>query len=103
MGTKTKRVEVEITGEEVICSVRKVILEVPEDMSNEDVECINADHFGQVEELTSWEILDSSGTYAEGSPTFIGLAGDDAEPELSVFRDDSGEFRVRGHEKLPLS
>jgi len=103
MSTKTKRVEVEIIGEEVNRYVRTVILEVPEDMLNEEVERFDADHFGLVEELTSWEMFDSSGTCAEGTPTFVGLAGGDAKPELIVFRDDSGEFRVRGHEELPLS
>jgi hypothetical protein len=103
MSRKTKRVAVEITGEEVIHYVRTVILEVPEDMLNEEVECINADHFEHVEERTPWDVEYSDGTYAEGFPTFVGLADDDAEPDVIVFRDDNGEFRVRGNEKFLLS
>ena len=100
MSTKTKRVEVEIEGQEVTRQVRTVILEVPEDMTDEEVECVNADHFNHVDERTSWEVEDTDGIYAEGFPTFIGLADNDAEPEVVVYRDDNGEFRVRGNESF---
>ena len=100
MSTKTKRVKVEIEGQEVVRHIRTVILEVPEDMTDEEVQCVNADHFNHVEERTDWEVEDSEGIWAEGFPTFIGLAEKDAEPDVIVLRDDSGEFRVRGNEKF---
>jgi hypothetical protein len=103
MSTTTKRVAVDIQGQEVVRHVRTVILEVPEDMTDKEVECINADHFEQVEERTEWEVEESEGINAEGFPTFVGLADDDAEPDVIVFRDDNGEFRVRGNEKFLLS
>lgn len=86
----------EIEGQEVTRQVRTAILEVPEDMTDEEVECVNADHFNHVEERTPWEVEGTDGIYAEGFPTFVGLADDDAEPEVIVYRDDNGEFRVRG-------
>ena len=92
----------EITGEEVVRHVRTVILEVPEDMTDKEVECVNAHHFQQVDERADWEVEESEGIYAEGFPTFIGLA-DDAEPDVIVVRDDNGEFRVRGNEKFLLT
>lgn len=103
MSTKTKRVAVEIEGREVVHHVRTVILEVPEDMTDKEVECVNADHFNHVEERVPWEVEESDGVYAEGFPTFIGLAQEDAEPDVIVVRDDNGEFRVRGNEKFLLS
>lgn len=103
MTKKTKKVQVEIEGREVVSHVRTVILEVPEDMPNEEVECVNADHFNDLGELTEWEVDDFSGIDAEGFPTFIGLADNDAEPDVIVYRDDSGEYRVRPNEKFLLS
>lgn len=103
MSTKTKRVAVEIEGREVVRHVRTVILEVPDDMLDDEVECVNADHFNQVEERTEWEVEDSTGISAEGFPAFLGLADEDAEPDLIVVKDDNGEFRVRANEKFVLS
>jgi hypothetical protein len=98
MTTKTKRVAVEIEAEEVVRHYRTVVLEVPDDMRDEEVECVNADHFNHVPEGSEWEIGESEGIYATGFPIFVGLAGDDAEPDVIVLRDESGEFRVRGNE-----
>ena len=98
MTTKTKKVEVEIEGQEITRQVRTAILEVPEDMTDEEVECLSADHFNHVDERTSWEVVDSEGLYAEGFPTVIGLAADDADPDLIVYKNDNGEYRVRGQE-----
>lgn len=103
MSTKTKRVAVEIEGREVLRHVRTVILEVPEDMTDKEVECVNADHFNDLRERTEWEVEESEGICAEGFPEFIGLADDDAEPDVIVVRDDSGELRVHGNEKFLFS
>ncbi|APZ93334.1 hypothetical protein [Fuerstiella marisgermanici] len=103
MKNKTRRVTVDIQGQEEIRHIRSVIMEVPEDMLDEEVECVNADHFNQVEERSEWEVDDSSGIYAEGFPTLVGPAAPDAEPDLIVVRDDNGEFRVCGNEKFLLS
>ena len=101
--SKTKKVLMDIEGEELVRRIRQVVMEIPEDMSNEEAECVNADHFNNVEERTEWEVNDSSEIRAEGFPTFRELADTDAEPDLIVYRDDSGEYRVRPNEKFLLS
>lgn len=103
MKNKTRRVIVDIQGQEEVRHIRSVIMEVPEDMLDEEVECVNADHFNHVDERSEWEVDESSGISAEGFPTFIGLADNDAEPDLIVYRDDGGEYRVRPNEKFLLT
>jgi hypothetical protein len=102
MTNKTKKLELEIEGQEVIRQVRRVIIEVPADMSDEEVECVNADHFNHVEERSDWEIEESEGIYAEGFPTVVAVADADAEPDVIVYRDGQGEFRVRGNREFLL-
>lgn len=103
MTKKTKKVQLEIEGHETVRLLRKVVMEVPCDMSDDEAECVNADHFNRVDERTDWEVEDTDGILAEGFPTFIGLADNDAEPDVIVYRDDSGEYRVRPNEKFLLS
>lgn len=86
-----------IYGNEVVHSVRKVVMEVPHDMTDEETKCVNADNFNDVEERTDWEIIDSDGLYARGFPSFVELAPDDATPDLQIVRDENGEYRVRKH------
>lgn len=97
---KTKKVKAEIQGREVIEYYRTVILEVPEDMPDEEIGCVNADHFNQVAERTDWEPEDSTGIYAEGFPDDFGEAAEDAEPDVIVTRDENGEYRVCPNEKF---
>lgn len=97
-----KKVVLEIEGKEVVTYVRTVVAEVPDDMPDEEIECINADHFSRVEERTDWEVNDSEGVCAEGFPTVVGDAPDEAEPDLFVVRDEHGEYRIQHNEKFLL-
>ncbi|MDA9856586.1 hypothetical protein N9D23_00575 [Rubripirellula sp.] len=97
---KTKIVELEITGTETTTQYRTVYVEVPIEMSDEEIGCINADIFNGVQERTEWEIDDSDGVDAEGFPDVIGQAEDDIEPDVIVHIDESGEYRARVNEKF---
>ena len=97
---KTKKIIVEFEGSEDVRHFRKAILEVPEDMGDGEIECIDADHFDEVPEQSSWEKDESFGIAAVGYPEFIGEAAEDAEPEAIVYRDEYGEYRVRPNEKF---
>ncbi len=92
MSTKTKRVEVQIEGTEVIRHVRTVILEVPEDMTDKEVQCVNSGVFNDVDERSDWEVEESEGIWGEGGPTFIGPAAGDANPDVIVIRGEDGEL-----------
>lgn len=98
----SKKVMLDIEGKEVVTYVRTVVAEVPDDMPDEEIGCINADHFSRVEERTDWEVNDSEGVCAEGFPTVVGDAPDEAEPDLFVVRDEHGEYRIQHNEKFLL-
>lgn len=102
MSTKTKKVQAEIQAEEVIRHYRTVVLEVPNDMLDEEIGCVNADHFNHVGDGSQWEIEESEGIYATGVPIYVGIASDDTEPDVIVYRDENGKYRVRPNEKFVM-
>lgn len=103
MKEETKLVKVDITGEETIRHIRTVVMEVPVDMPEEEVESINADIFDYVEPNSEWEVEESYGISPTGSIDFVGPADKGAEPEVIVYRLDKGEYEVKVNEKSSLA
>jgi hypothetical protein len=100
MNTTTKNVRAEIRGQELVYYIRSVVLEVPEDMTGEEVESIDADYLNEFEDRPAWEITDSDGLRIEGVPEVLGDVADNEKPDVIVYRDEAGEFRVRPNEKV---
>lgn len=88
MNKQTKRIEIEICGEETIRHLRRLCIEVPKKMDDEDIEMMDASIFAEGAETTEWEIEESDGIFPDGNPCVIGPANADAEVELTLNLDD---------------
>lgn len=88
MKKETKRIEIEICGEETIRHLRRLCIEVPKEMDDEDIEMIDASVFAEFAETTEWEIEESDGIFPDGNPCVIGPAKTHAEVELTLDLDD---------------
>ena len=100
---KTRKVIAEISGHELVEHYRQIVMEVPEDMTDREIECVNADRFNHVDEQTAWEMEESNGIVAVGYPELLDVAADDARPEVVVHRDDNGDYRVRPNVECAVS
>ncbi|WP_143549230.1 hypothetical protein [Rhodopirellula bahusiensis] len=85
---KTKRMEIEICGDETTRHCRRLCIEVPAEMSNDEIELIDAEIFNDVAETTEWEAEESDGICADGHLYLVGPAKTDAEVELTISLDD---------------
>jgi len=97
---ETRIVELEIKGVETTTQYRTVYVEVPTEMPDEEIGCINADIFNHVTERTEWEVDDADGVCAEGFPEVLGPAPDGEQPDVIVTKDETGEFRANVNEKF---
>ena len=88
MNKETRRIEIEICGDETIRHLRRLCIEVPIEMSDEDIEMMDASVFAEAAETTEWEIEESDGIFPDGNPCVIGPAKADAEVELTLDFDD---------------
>ena len=98
--TKTKLVEIEITGREIVTHIRRAIIEVPVEMTLEAMCQLETEDFDHLDQRTDWEADDSEGISSEGTAYFIGLAPAGAEPEAVVVGNDDCGYRVIAKESL---
>ena len=94
MSKETRRIEIEIFGDETIRHLRRLCIEVPIEMSDEEIETMDASVFVEVAETTEWEIEYSDGIYPDGNPCVMGPAKTDAEAELTLDLDDLRRLRT---------
>jgi hypothetical protein len=79
-----------------------VYIEVPIEMTDEEIGCIDADIFDYVWERSEWEVDDSDGVCAEGFPEVLGPAPEGEQPDVIVTKDETGEFRAKPNEKFVI-
>ena len=88
----TRKITMMIEGQPQGYAHHNVVMEVPECMTNEEAECVNADHFRHVQ--SGWEIEESEEVCPQGFPDFVGVAEPNAQPDVIVIKDENGEYRV---------
>ncbi len=93
MNEKTKKVELEILAEETVHHLRTVCIEVPEEMTDEEIESLDVSIFNEGFETGEWQIEESDGIWPCGKPTIVGPAGPGAEIELTLESDDLTRIR----------
>ena len=72
MNKETRRIEIEICGEETLRHSRRLCIEVPKEMTDEEIELMNADIFSEVAESTEWQIEESDGICPDGNLYVLG-------------------------------
>lgn len=88
MNKETRRIEIEIFGDETIRHLRRLCIEVPNEMDDEAIEMMDASIFAEGAETTEWDIEESDGIFPDGNPCVIGPANADAEVEVTLDLDD---------------
>lgn len=93
MNKKTRKIKIEICGDETIRHCRQLCIEIPTEMSDDEIELIDAEIFADVAETTEWEAEESYGICPDGNPCVIGPADATAKIELTLGPDDLKRIR----------
>lgn len=92
----TRRVLVELTGEETITHVRRVLLEVPEDVEDSEVEELCGDSIehwlAEAGSGSEWEFEDSTGITTTGAVVEAEPDGTADSADISLVRNEDGRL-----------
>lgn len=92
----TRRVLVELIGEETITHVRRVVVEVPEDAEDSEIEDLCDSGIDQwlaeAESVSEWEFEDSTGIVTTGAVVETEPEGDVDAADLSLVRKEKGRL-----------
>jgi uncharacterized protein YggL (DUF469 family) len=80
---------IELDGQEVLHYVSQIVVEVPDGMSEEQVEDVISEHISDVTESSDWELDDSEGIAFECISSVRQVEADHAA-DFKVIMDDSG-------------
>lgn len=80
---------IELEGREVLYYVSQIVVEVPDGMTEEQVEDVISEHISDVTESSDWELGDSEGIAFECISSVRQVEADHAS-DFKVIMDDNG-------------